>query len=190
VGIPVPSGLTREEITACERPLCACGCGEPAPIVRNNCVARGYVKGEFHRFVAGHGARGRRFPRRWSVEDHGHETPCWIWGHVIRKDGYGQDVRDGRVTTAHVSMYEELVGPIPDGLQIDHLCRVRACINPDHLEPVTPAENTRRGNTAKLTMADAEAIRASSAPHTVLANEYGVHPTTIYRVRTRELWAV
>ncbi|WP_375791707.1 HNH endonuclease signature motif containing protein [Actinoplanes campanulatus] len=50
----------------------------------------------------------------------------------------------GKAVTAHRYSYESLIGPIPDGLTIDHLCRNRPCINPDHLEPVTQAENNRR----------------------------------------------
>lgn len=58
--------------------------------------------------------------------------------------GYGQMKRDGRDCRAHRVAYEWLVGPIPDGLQLDHLCMVRACVNPAHLEPVTNEENQRR----------------------------------------------
>jgi hypothetical protein len=67
---------------------------------------------------------------------------CWIWTGYVISSGYGQF---GKRTRAHRYVYELLVGPIPDGLILDHLCRVRRCVNPDHLEPVTMAENTRRG---------------------------------------------
>ena len=70
---------------------------------------------------------------------------CWEWTGA-RVAGYGEFWLDGRVQRAHRVAYEALVGPIPDGLQIDHLCRVRSCVNPAHLEPVTLAENVRRGN--------------------------------------------
>ena len=66
---------------------------------------------------------------------------CWDFGCVNYK-GYG--VFDGR--SAHRATYEWFVGPIPDGLHIDHLCFNKSCVNPAHLEPVTVAENTRRGN--------------------------------------------
>lgn|SRR5215469_7516285 len=69
-------------------------------------------------------------------------TPCWIWRGSLRK-GYGQIL--GRM--AHKVIYEEMIGPVPNGLQLDHLCRNRNCVNPYHLEPVTARENLMRGKT-------------------------------------------
>lgn len=73
---------------------------------------------------------------------------CWIWRKRLSNVGYGQiGVRrpEGvRTMSAHRVSYEAFVGPIPDGLVIDHLCRVRACVNPEHLEPVTQRQNVMR----------------------------------------------
>jgi hypothetical protein len=69
---------------------------------------------------------------------------CWIWNAKRAHNGYGQFYVSGRQVIAHRFSYELHVGPIPEGLQIDHLCRVRACVNPAHLEVVTHAENMRR----------------------------------------------
>lgn len=70
---------------------------------------------------------------------------CWLYEGYRRRDGYAQAWWDGRQQYLHRAMYEHLVGPIPDGLTLDHLCRVRNCVNPSHLDPVSAAENTRRG---------------------------------------------
>lgn len=70
---------------------------------------------------------------------------CWLWRAHRLPTGYGQFYFDGQMRYAHRVAYELFVGPIPAGLTIDHLCRVRACVNPDHLEPVTNRENILRG---------------------------------------------
>jgi hypothetical protein len=76
----------------------------------------------------------------------------WLWIAGRHANGYGGIKVNGRYLKAHRVVYELLVGPIPDGLELDHLCRVRFCVNPSHLEPVTHLENVRRspiGNGAK-----------------------------------------
>ena len=69
---------------------------------------------------------------------------CWEFRSPIDQQGYGQYKANGKMYRAHRFAYTMAVGPIPDGLSIDHLCRNRRCCNPAHLEPVTTAENNRR----------------------------------------------
>jgi hypothetical protein len=70
---------------------------------------------------------------------------CWLWHGATHSGGYGMMIVGRRATYAHRLSYEALVGAIPDGLVIDHLCRQRCCVNPTHLEPVTQFINNRRG---------------------------------------------
>lgn len=77
---------------------------------------------------------------RYKIDDNG----CWIWTGAIHKTGYGQIKWNGKSTVAHRVMYELVKGSIPDGLVIDHLCNIKKCVNPEHLEAVTPGTNTQR----------------------------------------------
>lgn len=72
---------------------------------------------------------------------------CWLWTGHVSVHGYGKFWADGLNLGAHRWSYQYHVGPIPEGLHLDHLCRVRNCVNPAHLEPVTCQENLRRGET-------------------------------------------
>jgi hypothetical protein len=79
------------------------------------------------------------------------EGECWLYGGVMDGHGYGQifvgsrRLGTNRLHKAHRASYELFIGAIPKGLDLDHLCRRRSCINPLHLEPVTRSENLRRG---------------------------------------------
>lgn len=78
-----------------------------------------------------------------------HLGPCWLWMASLNDGGYGTfHAGAGRhIVSAYRWAWEDANGPVPPGLTLDHLCRVRACVNPDHLEPVTRGENTMRGDT-------------------------------------------
>lgn len=81
-----------------------------------------------------------RILRAIKVDDAG----CWIWQLYVARDGYGRIRFEGRGQRAHRVSYVAFRQQPPDGLDLDHLCRVRACVNPDHLEPVTHQENMLR----------------------------------------------
>lgn len=98
--------------------------------------------------------------------------PCWLWT-AGRSDGYGVLRVGGRSVKAHRFAYKLLVGPIPSGLQPDHLCRVRLCVRPDHLEPVTSRENTLRG--------ESFAARRAARTHCVQGHAYSPENTYVRR---------
>ena len=81
-----------------------------------------------------------RVQQKIAVDD----TGCWNWLGTKNSRGYGQVSVQGKSKSVHRWTYQTLVGPIPDGLQIDHLCRNKSCCNPAHLEPVTAHVNSLR----------------------------------------------
>lgn len=103
-----------------------------------------------------------RLPSRfWDKVSPEPMSGCWLWTGAITSGGYGSAGGGPRVARwgayAHRMAYQALIGPIPQGLQLDHKCRIRSCCNPDHLEPVTNRENTIRGLAPKI---NSERLRA------------------------------
>lgn len=165
--------------------LCECGCGEPVPIAVQNHTRFGWVKGQPMRFIRGHNNRGRAMKaERWREEDRGYRTPCWIWQLGLALNGYGRVKRYGKQFHAHRIVWEEHHGPVPNGLELDHLCRNRACVNPDHLEPVTHHVNMQRGSGTKLTDDDVIALRAHPGPLRVAAECFGISVSYASAIRT------
>lgn len=144
------------------------------------------VRGKHLRYVGNHSSRR---VERYSVEDRGYETPCWIWqrftaptGHAMLK--VGDDERG-----AHVVYYERRYGPVPRGYHVHHKCEHGACVNPDHLEALTPAEHKQAHS--KLSAADVDDIRRrvrQGELQKALAREYGVSRQTVCDMVHRRTW--
>lgn len=157
--------------------VCACGCGAPTGPASWTTRRLGLVRGEPTRYVRGHNSR--QYPPvnedNYHEEDHGYETPCHVWQGGTDRNGYGQISYyiDGRVVTrlAHIVAWEKENGPVPPGLELDHLCEIKPCRRPSHLEPVTHAVNMQRAYAARavrlLSVAPhPQAVDAGCAGHT------------------------
>lgn len=119
--------------------FCECGCGRRSRLAPYNDRPKGWVKGEPIRFVHGH--NGRNVTPEFVARDCGYLTLCWIWQHNVSSYGYARKWSGIRIERAHRVYYERAYGPIPQDLVLDHLCRQRDCVNPEHLEAVTNREN-------------------------------------------------
>ncbi len=126
---------------------CQCGCGAKTPLATKTSVQRGLVKGQPKPFIHGHNRR--KSGVEYVEEDRGYRTSCWIWQRGRQARGYGTTSRDGKMIYAHRALWERAHGPIAPGTELDHLCRVHECVNPDHLEPVTHKTNMERGKWPK-----------------------------------------
>ena len=195
--------------------ICHCGCGTPAPLAIRTRPEHGYIKGRPVWFAHGH---GRRLPDG-KAEDGpnpsglcmcGYETPCWVWNGARGPGGYGisgggHSADSGyRTAVAHRKMYEQEVGPIPDGYVIDHICHDpatcklgnacphRGCVNPTHLRPVTRTANARRNGNTILNEEKVAEIRrllaAGEMKRKDIAEKFGVSGAAITFIATRRTW--
>lgn len=149
--------------------LCQCGCGAAVPLWKRTYSQKGVYAGHHTRYLAGHHLR--KSPLEYIEVDNGFGTHCWEWQRSINvRFGYGvKCISGGRTVRAHRWYYEQAHGDIPSGLDLDHLCRVRHCVNPDHLEPVSRAVNSQRGDRAKVTPDIVREIRRLSPKNTHVA---------------------
>lgn len=114
------------------------GCAGSASLKEQRTVS-GRAKYRTRTFAHDVNGRIRTHVRKTGPDD------CWQWEGPRTTNGYGKWNKNGRIRMAHRVIYELLVGPVPEGLELDHLCRNKLCVNPRHLEPVTRTENARRG---------------------------------------------
>lgn len=155
---------------------CSCGCGLDAGVWPKTYARWGVKKGDHRSYVHGH--YGRK-----NIDSLYIKAPsgCWLWiGHI--ENGYG---RIGKRLAYRVT-YERVHGPVPKGLELDHICRVRSCVNPDHLEPVTKVENILRGAVVKYstaTMRDVRRAIEQGYSNVAISRMYGMSTSHVSRVR-------
>lgn len=163
---------------------CHCGCGEKTSISDRTDSRRGWEKGLPRKYVHNHDKR------KYKIDYEENEAGCWIWQQTIDGGGYGRKFSNGRDYLAHRYYYEKHKGVIPKGLDIDHLCRVPACVNPKHLEAVTTAENIRRGRSTTLKMEDVIDIRKSNESVNYLSKKYNMSQSGIRSILINRRWGI
>ncbi len=150
---------------------------------------RGYCKMHHHRMVA-HGDVRAHVPsiHDWDAKYTVDEiTGCWNWKGSLTQKGYGASSRH----PAHKRMWIRANGPVPAGLELDHLCRNRRCVNPEHLETVTHAVNVRRGAMTRLSWIDVCNIRkliADGLTQALVAKMYLMTKHGINHIVHRRAW--
>lgn len=179
-GPPNPSGM------------CMCGCGNPAPLAPKSNTRAGWIKGQPLRYIKNHQHKRRDLPD-YLLEDHGHSTPCWIWQKGTDGScGYGRISYKGKRIGAHRYYYLLYIGSLPSEMELDHLCRVPACVNPEHLEPVTHAENMRRGANSKLSPEDVRIMRRLRNERSLsvadLMHRFGVKESAVRAALNGQTW--
>lgn len=181
--------------------LCGCGCGGKTKIATRTSTRYGWVKGEPLAYLRGHAAwkdRGPRWIEGPVPEKRPELGPCWIWQRSFNSQGYptGSFVKDGGGANelAYRALFEQHVGPIPDGMELDHLCFTPACVRWEapgfpmgHFEVVTSTENLRRRRSHKMhdpQLAYALVLRKKGMRWRAIAEELGVtHPPLINRLK-------
>ena len=167
---------------------CRCGCGATTSVPKASDANRGVVRGVPRLHVKGH---ANRKLQSVCVDL---KTGCWNWVKVINH-GYGASMtltdRGYKPRHAHRLVWQRVNGLVPEGLELDHKCRNRKCVNPLHLRPVTSAENSRCGAKAKLKPTDIPNIRslaASGLSFTDISRQYGVTGKCISAVVYGSTW--
>lgn len=168
--------------------MCACGCGSRTKLAPRTHTSRGWVKGQPQPYLRGHAAWKDSGPR-WIEDANG----CWVWQRRANNEGYavGSFVSHGGKASdlAHRAIYEQRVGKIPDGMELDHLCFVTMCVNPGHMEIVTPEENLRRRRSTPQKvwdddLAEAYRMRVNGVSWRKVAAQFGMtHAPLITRMR-------
>lgn len=180
--MPTPSGVA-----------CGCGCGRMTHLAPATVRSRGWKKGHPLLFCKGHRISKFNNLPDYIVSECGFETACWLWQKAKTVEGYGRlRVSPTFQDFAHREFFRQAGRIIPDGHHLDHLCRNRACVNPDHLEAVTHVENCRRGLQAKVKHGDVAVIRdlvGHGRKQREVARMYEIDQAEVSRIVSGKRWS-
>jgi hypothetical protein len=171
-----------------EEGYCQCGCGDKTRIAKKTRSSIGHVKGRHTPYINGH---NRKKGERYRVEDRGYKTACWTWLLGKSQWGYGLECVEGVTVSAHRASYEREIGKILNGSHLDHLCRNRDCVNPEHLEPVTSAVNIQRGDLTTLKESEVISIRKLAELGNLqkdIAKVFNTTPGNVSAIVNRKSW--
>lgn len=131
---------------------CHCGCGQKTKLAKTTRTKWNTVKGKPMKYIHGHNAYYQT--PLYVEEDRGYDSPCWIWQRSFNTYGHGQITIQGKCFLAHRVFYEKRYGPVSTELDLHHMCEQPDCMNPDHLQPLTPAAHARTRKSTKLSIED------------------------------------
>ena len=171
---------------------CHCGCGRETSICKRAFPLDGLRKGDPRRFIPGHQFRKVDTPE-YHEEDCGYKMPCWIWDRRYSKWGYGQkrEVDGCPTTNAHIVYWERKNGPVPDGHELHHMCEVRACVNPDHVTPLTRQVHGQitKGKLSPKDVLEIRDLRRWGMGQQAVADFYAVSRPTISMAERGITWS-
>lgn len=130
-----------------------------------------------------------RFDRKVFTEPN---TGCWLWGGSLCSGGYGTFGGPERTESAHIYSYVRHRGPVPSGTELDHKCRTKACVNPDHMEAVTHRENVMRGKSPFATKAAATHCKSGHelSGHNLIRRKGGNRGCRVCGLVAAEKWQI
>jgi hypothetical protein len=177
--------------------FCWCGCRQKTTIPSDTDRSNWKIKGLPRLFLKGHATSLKGNPE-YEERNCGFRSDCWIWmqgrGSVGRYGlQYGTARRPGEdiPISSQRLMYERHVGDVPEGYDIDHLCRITLCCNPDHLEAVTHEENVRRGKNTRLTPEGVRrmfVLRHEGWTFQQIADEYEICQAHAFKIIAGKKW--
>lgn len=166
--------------------LCKCGCQSPVPLSKWGDKRRGIKVGDPISYLKGHNRRKSIAPLCGYVVDQ--TSGCWEWMLAKDVNGYGVSHLNGTNRHAHIVLWIKENGEVAPNLELDHTCKNVGCVNPSHLEAVTPTENKRRSGATKLTAAAAAEIKSSPLMPKELSKKFGVTESNISQIRRGYSW--